>query len=93
MDDNTSITKGNVNAVAYTDADNYAEAEAAAGGIVAGSGSVALVDNKDKVYAKTGKNVNVSAKGFTLGTEGKTAARTKNIGVNIGGLTIGTFEM
>lgn len=89
LDDNAQILQGNVTAMAYTNADNYAEAEAGSGGIVTGTGTKALVENNDKLYAKTGQNVTIDSNTFTLGTQGNVAAKTKNIGVSLSGLTIG----
>lgn len=87
--DNSKILQGNTTAMASSDSYNYAEAEAGAGGIMAGNGSVAIVENNDKLSAKTGKNVHVAGQNFTLATEGKTAAETKNIGVSLGEMTVG----
>lgn len=89
LDDNSQILQGDVIAIASSDASNYAEAEAGSGGIIAGNGSEAVVENNDKLSAKTGNNVSITGKNFTLSTQGETSAETKNIGVSLGGLSVG----
>jgi len=93
ISDNSKVDGENLTVNAKNNFDIYAEAEAGAGGIVAGSGAVAIATVNDVINATIGKNsvININ-NALNLLTNSSVFGHAKVIGANLGALAVGVSD-
>ncbi|MBQ3835280.1 MAG: hypothetical protein II816_07190, partial [Elusimicrobia bacterium] len=90
---NSKVDGKNLTVKANNDFDLYAEAEAGAGGVVAGSGAAAVVTVNDVISAEIGKNSIINIKDtLNLLTNSSIYVHSKVIGANLGAVAVGVSE-
>jgi len=91
--DNSKVDGENLTVNAKNNFDIYAEAEAGAGGIVAGSGAVAIATVNDVINATIGKNSVININNvLNLLTNSSVFGHAKVIGANLGALAVGVSD-